>query len=256
MAHQRIDARKTSACSGALSLAGSLRLASVVNVRPPSRAIAVARAQRALILAELPFEAPLRGLPEPQPLPEAKRLALARARPARIGRRHPALVEHREPVAHLRIETVPGVERVVSRAKPRRVAKPPQPLRPARRRTPRRRQRASRISRATRLRAQRSIGTVSGHGSTVCVLIRRPFQSTRIKVVEELAPRRLAFSAHIPDRKQDLLAIPAHPYSRENRDVGGLAVRTPPPAVASHRPLAPGPAPSISGSGTGPWRPR
>ncbi len=53
-----------------------------------------------------------------------------------------------------------------------------------------------------------------------------PFQSTRIKVVEELAPRRLAFSAHIPDRKQDLLAIPAHPYSRENRDVGGLAVQS------------------------------
>ena len=55
-----------------------------------------------------------------------------------------------------------------------------------------------------------------------------PFQSTRIKVVEELAPRRLAFSAHIPDRKQDLLAIPAHPYSRENRDVGGLAVQSGP----------------------------
>ena len=53
-----------------------------------------------------------------------------------------------------------------------------------------------------------------------------PFQSTRIKVVEELAPRRLAFSAHIPDRKQDLLAIPAHPYSRENRDVGGLAIQS------------------------------
>ena len=43
------------------------------------------------------------------------------------------------------------------------------------------------------------------------------FQSKRIKVVEELAPRRLAFSAHIPDRKQDLLTIPAHPYSCENR---------------------------------------
>ena len=39
-------------------------------------------------------------------------------------------------------------------------------------------------------------------------------------------PRRLAFSAHIPDRKQDLLAIPAHPYSRENRDVGGLAIQS------------------------------
>ena len=54
-----------------------------------------------------------------------------------------------------------------------------------------------------------------------------PFQSTRIKVVDKTgADARLAFSAHIPDRKQDLLAIPAHPYSRENRDVGGIAVQS------------------------------
>ena len=47
-----------------------------------------------------------------------------------------------------------------------------------------------------------------------------------LRLHEDFPEPQVAFSAHIPDRKQDLLAIPAHPYSRENRDVGGLAVQS------------------------------
>ena len=73
MAHQRIDARKTSAYSGAFVVGGlaPARLGGERETAP--QAVAVARAEGALVLAELPFEAPLGALPEAS-LPMTARL--------------------------------------------------------------------------------------------------------------------------------------------------------------------------------------
>ena len=53
----------------------------------------------------------------------------------------------------------------------------------------------------------------------------RLLQTACTPIAEEHAPCSFAFSTHILDGKQHLLAIPAHPDRRQNRDVRGLSVQ-------------------------------
>ena len=52
----------------------------------------------------------------------------------------------------------------------------------------------------------------------------RRLQATGVEIVEERSPRRLALAAHVPDRQQDLLPVPAHADRREHRDRRRLPV--------------------------------
>ena len=54
---------------------------------------------------------------------------------------------------------------------------------------------------------------------------RRRLQAPGVEIVEERPPRRLALAAHVPDREQDLLPVPAHADRREHRDRGGFPVK-------------------------------
>ncbi len=52
----------------------------------------------------------------------------------------------------------------------------------------------------------------------------RRAQPTSDEVIEDAAPRRLAFAAHVLDRQQHLLPVAAHAEHDEQRNGGRLAV--------------------------------